>query len=140
MKVLFLVDGAAGTGKSDLVSYISNKYSYTATKVDKYTTRKRRKSEEAKKSDLIFISKEDFKKLETKTNNTFFKYEYGGYNYGFYKSVIDKAIINYACTFIIIRSQDLIKKLISIYEEKVLVVPNKPSPSALIRSMSDGFV
>lgn len=74
MKVLFLVDGAAGTGKSDLVSYIANTYRYTATKIDKYTTRKKRKSGEAKKSDLIFISEDEFKLKELKDNDTFFKY------------------------------------------------------------------
>lgn len=49
MKVLFLVDGAAGAGKSDLVNYIANTYQNTATKINKYTTRKRRITEEAKK-------------------------------------------------------------------------------------------
>lgn len=123
MKVLFLVDGAAGTGKSDLVSYIANTYRYTATKIDKYTTRKKRKSEEAKKSDLIFISEDEFKLKELKDNDTFFKYIYGGHKYGFFKSVLDSAIEKYCCTFIIVRSQDLIKKLSSIYCDQVLVVP-----------------
>ncbi len=123
MKVLFLVDGAAGTGKSDLVSYISNKYRYTATKIDKYTTRKRRQSEEATKSDLKFITEAKFKELEAKQNDTFFKYTYGGHNYGFFKSELDYAIEKYSCTFIIVRSQDLIQKLCSVYKEIVLVVP-----------------
>lgn len=123
MKVLFLVDGAAGAGKSDLVSYVSNTYRYTAIKINKYTTRKKRKSEEAKKSDLIFISNEEFKLKETQDHDMFFNYVYGGQKYGFFKSDLDNAIAKYDCTFIIIRSQDLIKKLCSIYEEDILVVP-----------------
>lgn len=123
MKVLFLVDGAAGAGKSDLVSYMANVYRYTAGKVNKYTTRKKRKSEEAKKSDLIFLSDEDFNSLEKRKNDTFFKYNYGGNKYGFLKSELEAAILKYDCTFIIVRSQALIKKLDEIYGEIVLVVP-----------------
>lgn len=123
MKVLFLVDGAAGTGKSDLVSYIANTLRYTAGKVDKYTTRKKRKSEEAKKSDLIFLTNEDFKSLEMCKNDIFFKYDYGGNKYGFFKSELDEAISRNECTFLIVRSQDLINKLMVVYKEIVLVVP-----------------
>lgn len=123
MKVLFLVDGAAGTGKSDLVNYIANAYKYTATKINKYTTRCKRASEEAKKTDLIFISEDEFKKKESNKKDLFFSYIYGGNKYGFYQSNVDTAIQSYTCTFIIIRNQDLIKQLCSIYRNKVLVVP-----------------
>ena len=123
MKVLFLVDGAAGAGKSDLVNYIANTYKYTATKVDKFTTREKRPSEEAKKSDLIFISEEEFKQKEKEKNDQFFKYNYGGHKYGFLKSQLDKAIEEYNCTFVIVRNQDLISNLQSLYNDIVLVVP-----------------
>lgn len=123
MKVLFLVDGAAGAGKSDLVNYIANTYQNTATKINKYTTRKRRTTEEAKKTDLIFISEEEFAKKMANKKDTLFNYFYGGSQYGFYKGDLDKAIEQYNCTFIIIRNQDLIRKLCVIYKDKVLVVP-----------------
>lgn len=123
LKVLFLVDGAAGTGKSDLVSYISSAFRYTATKIDKFTTRKKRKSEEAKKSDLIFISEKEFLIKEKEGKDNFFKYIYGGHKYGFLKSDLDNAIEKYECTFVIVRSQDLIKKINSLYKDIVLVVP-----------------
>lgn len=123
MKVLFLVDGAAGAGKSDLVNYIANTYQNTATKINKYTTRKRRLSEEAKKTDLIFISEEEFEKKKANKKDTLFSYFYGGSQYGFYKADVDKAIQQYNCTFIIVRNQDLIRKLCTIYKNKVLVVP-----------------
>ena len=111
MKVLFLVDGAAGSGKSDLVNYVSNAYRYSVTKINKYTTRQKRVSEEAKKSDLIFISEEEFHQKENYKEDTFFKYIYGGQKYGFFKSELDKAIEKYNCIFIIVRNQELIKKL-----------------------------
>lgn len=123
MKVLFLVDGAAGAGKSDLVSFVANTFQYTATKIDKFTTRKKRPSEEAKKSDLIFISEEEFREKETNKKDVLLKYIYNGNKYGFYKSSLDKAIQKYSCTFVIVRNQDLIRKLCSIYNDIVLVVP-----------------
>lgn len=123
MKVLFLVDGAAGAGKSDLVNYIANTFQNTATKINKYTTRKRRVSEEAKKTDLIFISEEEFAKKKANKKDRLFNYIYGGSQYGFYKSDLDNAIQHYNCTFIIIRNQDLIRKLCAMYKNKVLVVP-----------------
>lgn len=123
MKVLFLVDGAAGSGKSDLVNYIANAHKYTATKIDKYTTREKRKSEEAKKSDLQFISHEEFKLMEEKYGNDFFRYTYGGQKYGFLKSDLEAAIKRYDSTFIIIRNQELIKKISSMYIDELLVVP-----------------
>lgn len=123
MKVLFLVDGAAGAGKSDLVNYIANAYKYTATKVDKFTTRKKRPSEEAKKSDLIFITEDEFKKKEANKKDVFFNYIYSGSKYGFYKSDVDKAIEEFKSTFIIVRNQDLIRELCTIYKNIVLVVP-----------------
>lgn len=123
MKVLFLVDGAAGSGKSDLVNYVSNAYRYSVTKINKYTTRQKRVSEEAKKSDLIFISEEEFHQKENYKEDTFFKYIYGGQKYGFFKSELDKAIEKYNCIFIIVRNQELIKKLSQTYMNKLLVVP-----------------
>ncbi|MDR0914487.1 MAG: hypothetical protein LBM65_04920 [Oscillospiraceae bacterium] len=123
MKVLFLVDGAAGSGKSDLVNYIAGTYRYSATKVNKYTTREKREQEEAKKSDLIFISDDDFDSLLESKKDPLFMYSYGGRRYGFKKSEIDKAIAQYTSTFIIVRSQDLINKLCEIYCKRVLVVP-----------------
>jgi guanylate kinase len=123
MKVLFLVDGAAGAGKSDLVSYIANTFKNTATKIDKFTTRKKRSTEEAKKSDLIFISEEEFKEKELNKKDILFTYTYGKSKYGFYKSKLDDAIEKYNCTFIIIRNQDLIEKICSIYKDRILVVP-----------------
>ncbi len=123
MKVLFLVDGAAGSGKSDLVSYVSNTYRYSVTKIKKYTTRQKRASEEAKKSDLIFVSDSEFREIEKTPNDIFFKYLYGGQKYGFFKSELDEAIKSHNCIFVIVRNQELIKKLMEIYKSILLVVP-----------------
>ena len=50
MKTMFLIDGAAGTGKTDMIEYISQKYSGQTAILMKKTTRKHR-AEERKLSD-----------------------------------------------------------------------------------------
>ncbi len=64
MKYLFLIDGAAGTGKTDMVEYIREKYSRgnLATIIVKLTTRKLRKEEIDRKFplDLAFILQKTF--------------------------------------------------------------------------------
>ena len=123
MKVLFLVDGAAGAGKSDLVNYVANKHHASVTKIAKYTTRRKREFEEAKKSDLIFVTDDEFKKMDENKKAPFFKYFYGGHWYGFHKEKLEEAIQKYKSTFIIVRNQDLIQKLALLYGNTVLVVP-----------------
>lgn len=66
IKKLFLVDGLAGTGKNDLIEFIDQKHRLTSTVIYKYTTRMHRNPEEAQKTDLVFISEDDFK---TKCSN-----------------------------------------------------------------------
>ena len=52
MKNLFIIDGAMGTSKTDLVSYVTDpKYGVNASVVNKYTTRKKRSNEEHKDLD-----------------------------------------------------------------------------------------
>ena len=47
MKNLFIIDGAAGTGKTDLIKYIAEKYTLSsATYIKKFTTREKRPEEE----------------------------------------------------------------------------------------------
>lgn len=44
LKKLILIDGAAGTGKTDLVEYVKNRY-HNANMLRKYTTRPFREEE-----------------------------------------------------------------------------------------------
>lgn len=81
---LFLVDGLAGTGKNDLIDFIEQKHRYTSTVIRKYTTRLHRNPEEAKKTDLIFVSEEFFQK---KCDKDFYKYSYANEWYGFEKKI-----------------------------------------------------
>lgn len=117
MKNLFIIDGAAGTGKNDMIDYIKQKYSRGSMTsiVFKYTTRKKRKEEKERKLplDLIFISKSKFN--AHKKNSDFYSYEYGGEYYGFYRNSIDEAIQNYKNIFVIIRDRVTIQHLIKDY-------------------------
>ncbi|GHV48934.1 hypothetical protein FACS1894181_06140 [Bacteroidia bacterium] len=126
MKTIFLIDGAAGVGKSDLMHYVETAHKYITHAVKKFTTRPQRDFEDAQKTDLEFISDEEFEKRMR--NEEVFEYMYGDrksglYKYGFYKSALDNAIKEYQFIFIIIRNQGLIQELINRYKTKVLVIP-----------------
>ena len=125
MKNLFLVDGAAGTGKTDMVEYIKRKYSHgtLATIVQKFTTRKHRPEESARNLplDLTFVSRSEFKK-HLENPNFFYSYEYGGERYGFYKKMVDEALASYQNVFIIVRDLVTIRQIANDYPE-VRTVP-----------------
>ena len=104
---LFLVDGASGTGKSDLVEYVRAPYKRCGV-VIKATTRKLRDYEEREDIalDLSFYSKAEFDRL-----NLHYMYEYGGESYGFSKRTLDQTLTEFRNVFAIIRSIPLMKRL-----------------------------
>lgn len=128
MKNLFLIDGLAGTGKSDCLEFVNEEYSSRkgfVTCLRKYSTRKKRKTEdnESYQLDLDFVEEEDFEKLkQPRENDFFYNYEYSKKSYGFFKSVLDKAIENYQNTFVIVRNIELIKTLMDAYKH-INVIP-----------------
>ena len=120
MKKLYLIDGAAGTGKSDLIEYIQTKHSINANALFKYTTRPERTVEEAKKADLIFVEDDQFNdyiaKSKKNSDSLFYHYHYGGFKYGFFKKDLDKSISEYDNTFVIIRNHPLISQILNDYK------------------------
>ncbi len=117
---LFLVDGLAGTGKNDLIDFIEQKHRYTSTVIRKYTTRLHRNPEEAKKTDLIFVSEEFFQK---KCDKDFYKYLYANEWYGFEKKDLIDALDEFENVFVIIRDRNLITMLSIEFSEMALVIP-----------------
>jgi guanylate kinase len=111
MRNLFLVDGAAGTGKSDLLEYIDLKYAAggEAYVIRKYTTRPVRREEKGQPGDLILTTATDFD--ERQKDRAFFYYRYGEHRYGFYVTDVEKAIREHLYVFIIIRDMTTIKRL-----------------------------
>ena len=109
MKNLFIIDGAAGTGKSDLLKYLTEE-KHGIGILKKVTTRDKRHEEED--SDYILdleFDKDKFKKSCLDTQ--FYKYGYGDKQYGFFKSELENELSLHNNVFVIIRNNDLPKKL-----------------------------
>jgi guanylate kinase len=127
MKTLFLFDGISGSGKSEILKYISEKHEHRVAKIDKFTTRKRRlfESTDSNRTDLVFVDPEDFEAKKHQKGDLLYEYNYGGYCYGFSKAELDNSIASSAneFIFIIIRNLKLIEDLVNEYSEKVIVVP-----------------
>ena len=123
MTNLFLIDGAAGTGKSDMIEHISEKYSGrdVATTVKKFTTREHRPDEIDRKVhlDLMFISHLQFD--EYSKNSNVYSYKYGGEKYGFDKAAVDEALASYQNVFIIVRNRIIIQQIVNDYPKDCIV-------------------
>ena len=112
MNKLFLVDGAAGTGKSDLINFVKTYLNnYDISVIPKITTRELRSKEEAKETDLSFVSEQDFKKWEMDNIGLCYTYPYGGEWYGFSKSVLIESVKSHEFTFVIVRNKALIDRI-----------------------------
>lgn len=123
MKKIFLVDGAAGYVKEDLLSFISSKEN--ACVVKKYTTRINRNKNSKNKSDLIYVSKDEFYKFESEC----YCYNYGAENdgygkarYGVPKNKLWEAVEKFDNVFVIVRSSECSDNIIRDYGDKVKVV------------------
>jgi guanylate kinase len=129
-KNLFLIDGAAGAGKSDLIEYVYRTIKDKKSSIlDKYTTRTIRKIEKQKEDedkiilDLQFVSNEGFEKL--KKNQEFYHYTYPrimGNQYGFSRASLIQALEEVDNVFLIIRSASVIEHIIKDFPE-INVIP-----------------
>lgn len=143
MTNLFLIDGAAGTGKTDMIGHICEKYSRrdVATIVQKFTTREHRPEEINRKLhlDLMFLSHSEFD--EHSKNSNFYSYKYGGEKYGFFKTAVDEALASYQNVFIIVRDRITIQQIVNDYP-KVCTVPvfiYSDNEKVIERLKNDGY-
>ncbi|MBW8034773.1 MAG: hypothetical protein FVQ79_03740 [Planctomycetes bacterium] len=129
MKTLFLIDGAAGSGKTDLIEYVNHKFGagQFACIVPKFTTRPRRKEESERnlELDLMHVSKDVFS--EHAKSTLFLSYEYGDsrfglYHYGFYIGDVKKALDESPNVFLIVRNRPLIQRLQDLFAH-IKVIP-----------------
>jgi len=118
MKTLFLVDGAAGTGKSDLLKYLAQKKKPKATFVPKYTTRAKRAEEEKRRAplDLRFPQDSHSEFMVRTQDPEFYWYSYGESGtsedlYGFYRSDVVGALDRHDVVLIIVRDCETITRL-----------------------------
>jgi len=111
MKNLFILDGASGTGKTDLLRWVTENKEDSVT-VKKYTTRLKRDYEirENVTLDLEFISENDFVE-----KNLDYTYVYNNSKYGVSKTDIDENLQKYENVFLIIRDENVIERLIRHY-------------------------
>lgn len=107
MKNLFVVDGASGTGKSDLLQYVIQT-SGKVSVVQKITTREMREYEKQNWFlDLEFVSANEFDNLQFD-----YWYPYSYEKYGFNKSDIYDAFTKAPNVFIIVRDHEVIEDII----------------------------
>ena len=113
MNKLFLIDGAAGTGKSDLMEFVKRQSDYDIYSVGKITTREPRNIEEAKTTDLIFVSSDEFE--TRKRIGDYYIYKYGSkgeeYDYALSKEELIASITRHEFTFAIVRSRPTITQI-----------------------------
>lgn len=141
INTLLLIDGAAGTGKTDMLDYLERRYRGKVAIIPKKTTRDLRPEEKKRNSvlDLDFVSKEDFKKSSRDAH--FYQYEYGGWHYGFSKSQIARSVEENDITVVIVRNISLIKKLKEDFSWARVVVAYVHSDPARVRErlMKEGY-
>lgn len=103
MKNIIILDGTSAIWKNDLVNYISEKLP-ESTLIEKISNRRRRNTDRA--FDLILTNESDLTKY-----NFEYRYNFGGYEYGFTKLSIKNALMKYQNVFIVIRNQSIIQKI-----------------------------
>jgi guanylate kinase len=117
LKTLILIDGAAGTGKSDLVKYLCKTQNRNIKLIKKFTTREQRENEID--TDLIFHSSNQKTFDERQRDDTFLWYGYGNTQetyYGIYKKDIDNIFEKYDYAIMIVRSHSLIMDIKKIFK------------------------
>lgn len=111
MKNLFLIDGTSGTGKSDLLQYVTE-FSTDVDFVRKYTTRRQRDYEKSEKwlLDLRFVSEKAFGE-----RNLEYEYVYSGFRYGLSRKELELRLATKTNVFVIVRNIEAIQRLVSDY-------------------------
>jgi guanylate kinase len=111
LKRIFLIDGAAGTGKSDLLRYISKKYApgRRAVVLNKVTTRAIRPEERGREADLdlTFLTRRQYRDYVDRYSC--YQYEYGDGNYAIRRADIDSALRRFENVFVIVRDINVIR-------------------------------
>lgn len=113
MKNLFLVDGASGVGKSDLLHWVQENSDDRVGLVVKGTTRAPRlfeRDDEEIRLDLEFLTQEEFNQRQYD-----YTYWYGKAQYGFFRSELTNKLLERDNVFVIVRSTQLINRLVAEY-------------------------
>ncbi len=120
MPNLFLIDGASGSGKSDLIQYC-NEIDNSSTFIKKYTN-KPADIDGVKRKDLQYLTKEEYADTfdDNYQNNYEYNYPKGStIKYLILKSEIDDALMKHTNVFLIVRDIKVIKKIKSDYSKYI---------------------
>lgn len=115
MPILFLVDGASGSGKTDFIQHFCNEASQEDAYIKKYTT-KTLDDDGVKRPDLIYCTKEEYQayKIGLKKQE-YFEYSYpeddSGCHYMALKKDIDEKLYEYNNVYLIVRNSETIKAI-----------------------------
>lgn len=122
MRNLFLVDGAAGAGKSDLLAYINRSYTpQLANIITKHTTRKMRPWEQNAPADLHVVEPDAF--TPYRDRREYFTYTYGKAEYAISRAELQASIAESVHTFLIVRSREAIHVLTNACSHAARVIP-----------------
>lgn len=116
MNKLFLIDGAAGTGKTDLLNFVKQQNNYDINIVSKLSTRPPRAYEQEGQTDLQCISKDEFFRIVQ--CETHYYYHYGDpkknqeHLYALSKADLRNSLQQHEFTFAIVRSRPAIDRII----------------------------
>lgn len=113
MSNLIIIDGTSGIWKDDLVGYITDTL-VDSTLIMKKTTRS--KEEYDLRLDLQFVSRDEFDQY-----NYEYTYKYNKESYGFSKTEVENALLNYRNTFVIVRNVDVIERLCNDFENNNII-------------------
>ena len=117
MPNLFLIDGASGTGKSDLLEFCST--DANSAFIAKYTN-KDPDNDGVKRKDLKYKNKQEYDELVHAHYQNFFEYAYprgSTVKYLILKSELDEALRNNTNVFVIIRDIKVIEQIKNAYAQ-----------------------
>jgi len=113
LKNLFLIDGASGTGKSDLLRWVADNNANDIGILRKGTTRQPRSYEEGDSEillDLEFLSPAEFD-----TRDYDYTYTYGGARYGLSRADLTRELLVRENVFVIVRNIAMISRIAEDY-------------------------
>jgi guanylate kinase len=109
MQNLFVIDGASGVGKSDLLRWVVDNAGQHVVHLRKGTTRQQREYERTDDEillDLDFLTEDEFSAQAYD-----YIYSYGGARYGFHAKALTEALIAHDNVFVIVRNTATIQRL-----------------------------
>jgi guanylate kinase len=106
-KILFLILGPSGSGKSEILRFITRRFPGKAAIISKLTTRHPLRTDVSRNStELIFLSEQDFDKI-----NPDYQYAYGSDRYGVTRDAIRSCLAENDMGLLVVGRAQLIRRI-----------------------------